>query len=149
MAKEHSNLSVEVSLPAEEIVAEARRWEVADEIGLRVSDAAAVSVVASSPRGRQFIEHLVSLQDEGEARSNDENGADSERCAPAFRPVLNGEWLQIVELARKIESDVASRRRVDGAAALRLARAIRALGGPDDAASGIIPRPAGVGREPR
>jgi hypothetical protein len=140
MTAEDSELTVEVSLPAEEIVAEAQRWDLADEVGLRVSDTGATSVVVSSPRGRQFAEHLVSL----ERAESPPSGEGSRLDGPAIlRAVSSREWLAIVALAEKIEGDVASRGRIDGAAALRLARAIRVLDEDGDTrASGVVLRRA-------
>jgi hypothetical protein len=140
MAAEDSELSVEVSLPAEEIVAEARRWELADEVGLRVSEKGATSVVVSSPRGRQFAEHLVSMEQRAKIPSSGERTRLDGH--PVLRAVSSGDWLAIVKLAVKIEGDAASRGRIDGAAALRLARAIRALeeDGDDTRASGVVLR---------
>jgi hypothetical protein len=148
MADERSNLTVRVPLPAEKIVAEARRWDVSNEVGLRVLDAATTSVVATSPRGHQFLEHLASLQREGEPRPG-YLPTDASHSAPVFRAVPAGAWIEIVKLAERMYGDVAAHRRVDTAAALKLARAIRALDTPDGRASGIIERPAGLARDPQ
>jgi hypothetical protein len=148
MGEERSNLTVRVRLAAEEIIDEARRWDVSNEVGLRVLDSAATSVMASSPRGRQFLEHLVSLHCEREPRAGQRpTGARSP--APVFRAIPSGAWIEIVKLAEKITGDVTSRRRVDTAVALKLARAVRALSTPDESTSGIIARPAGLVREPQ
>jgi hypothetical protein len=148
MAEERMNLTVRVPFRAEEIIAEARRWDVSNEVGLRVLDAATTSVVASSPRGRQFLEHLLSMQRGGYYPPSGHAAHDGHRT-PVFRAVPSGAWIEIVKLAERVAGDVASHRRVDTAAALKLAHAIRLLGNADEATSGIIERPAGVARRPQ
>jgi hypothetical protein len=144
MADERSNRTVNVFLPAAEVVAEARQWDVSDEVALRVLDAGATSVMASSPRGRRFLEHLVSLQRQGDPRSR-QHTADIARRSPAFHSISSPVWLEIVMLAGRIQSSVASGRRVDAASAIKLARTISALNGPDESTSGIFTRPARSG----
>lgn len=58
-----SNGSVaEIRLPVELIIAEARRWGIADEVALRVLPTGRIHVLWSTPRGAEFVEHLTAIQ---------------------------------------------------------------------------------------
>jgi hypothetical protein len=114
-----SMLVAELRLPAEQIVAEAKRWSLAEDVGLQVLPTGAVRVMVQSARARQFVEHLVSLEPAG-----------SSRAAPALAKTTTDEWERIVELARQIDREVASGSRVSGHLALRLARSVLALDEP-------------------
>jgi hypothetical protein len=61
-----SGSAVEIRLPVELIIAEARRCGVADEVGLRVLPTGRVHVLWSTRRGGEFVERLTAL----EARDN-------------------------------------------------------------------------------
>jgi hypothetical protein len=136
--------SVEVRLPANQIVAEAKRWGIADEVGLRISPDGVVTIDVYTPRGHQFAEHLVSARKSG-ARSKEGSSpvVDGQGDCPALHEIMSPEWLEAVRWAAQIEGDVASRGRVGGALALKLARAVTTLNRRVET-TGIIVRPAAV-----
>jgi hypothetical protein len=55
-------------LPVELIIAEAKRWEIADDIALQVLPTGRVNVMWRSPRAGQFVDHLLGLQAAGRFR---------------------------------------------------------------------------------
>jgi hypothetical protein len=52
-------------VPVELIIAEAKRWEIADDIALQVMPTGRVNVLWTSARASQFVDHLVGLQAAG------------------------------------------------------------------------------------
>jgi hypothetical protein len=133
---------LESRVPPDQIVAEAKRWGIADDVGLQVSASGAVMVAASTPRGRQFVEHLGTMVAPGNdqaAPSEDEPGY------PPLHVIQSAEWLGAARLAGEIDTAAASGKRLPAAAALKLARAILALNREVEA-SGIVVRPPDVER---
>jgi hypothetical protein len=56
-------------LPVELIISEAKRWEVADEVALQVKPTGRVTVLWSTPRASEFVQHLSSIESRTFARS--------------------------------------------------------------------------------
>ncbi len=115
-----STFVVELGLAAELIVAEAKRWSVADEVGLQVTPTGTIRVSARSVRAREFVERLATMQSTG---------------GPGGATVLlaktdPSEWDLIVRLARQLSGDVGSGHPVNGPLALKLARSILTLDKP-------------------
>jgi hypothetical protein len=140
MASERFGVAKEVRIPPEEIIAEARRWGIADEVGLQVSPEGTTSVLVCTPRGRQFVEYLSLREKEFLSKKGEERVLDNNDCPP-FHEILPTEWLNIVKWADQIRADAAAGRRIDAAVALRLARAVLAHGRPDGT-TGILVLPA-------
>ena len=141
---QHKLVTFDVRVPADRIVAEAKRWGVEDEVGLRISPGGAVTVAVSTSRGRQFVEHLTSVDATRSASSNGHvaEAVDPHDC-PALHEIAPAEWLHVARWAEEIDGAVASGRRIPGAVALRLARAIIALNR-DAETTGIVVRPEGA-----
>jgi hypothetical protein len=133
-------VTLESRVPPDQIVAEAKRWGIENDVGLRVSAGGTVTVAASTPRGRQFVEHLASVQDRLAANGNSQ-AADEDGCPP-LHVIQSAEWLDMARLAGEIDAAAASGKRLPGAVALKLARAILALNREAET-TGIVLRPAG------
>jgi hypothetical protein len=56
---------METLLPVELIIAEAKRWEIADDIALQVLPTGRVNLMWRSARASEFVEHLLGLQAAG------------------------------------------------------------------------------------
>jgi hypothetical protein len=56
---------VEMLLPVELIIAEAKRWEIADDVALQVLPTGRVNILWRSPRAGEFVDHLLGLQAAG------------------------------------------------------------------------------------
>jgi hypothetical protein len=54
--------AIEIRLPVELIIAEAKRWGLADEVVLRVLPTGRVHVLWNTVRGQEFAQHLAALQ---------------------------------------------------------------------------------------
>ncbi len=136
-------LTLEIRIPPDQIVAEAKRWGIEDDVGLRLSAGGAVTVAASTPRGRQFVEHLASVQERAPAPGNSNAAeADGKDGYPPLHVIESAEWVDMARLAGEIDAAATSGKRLPGAVALKLARAILALNRNAEA-SGIVLRPAG------
>jgi hypothetical protein len=138
---------LESRVPPDQIVAEAKRWGIADDVGLQVSSSGAVTVAVSTPRGHQFVEHLASVRGTMLAPSNDQvaSPTDEEPGYPPLHVIQSAEWLDAARLAGEIDAAAASGKRLPAAAALKLARAILSLNR-DAETTGIVVRPEGVER---
>jgi hypothetical protein len=62
---EGSQRMVEMLLPVELIIAEARRWDIADAIALQVLPTGRVNILWRGSRGNRFVDHLFGLQAAG------------------------------------------------------------------------------------
>jgi len=137
-------VSLETRVPADQIVAEAKRWGIENDVGLRVCPAGGITVTASTPRGLQFVEHLASVQDRAPAPGNSNAAeADEKDGYPPLHVIQSTEWVDMARLAGEIDAAVAAGKRVPSALALRLARAILTLNR-DAETTGIVVRPAGT-----
>jgi hypothetical protein len=134
-------LFVVLPLPIERVVAEAKRWSLADEVGLQLLPTGEVRVSVRTDTGRaaRFIEHLsamvpASLALEAELAAADADGDDDSSSRDAQRE----EWREIVQMASRIDTTVASGGRIEPQIALRLARAVVAFDGSSAAESATI-----------
>jgi hypothetical protein len=135
---------LEIRVAPDQIVAEAKRWGIENDVGLRVSASGAVTVAASTPRGRQFVEHLASVQDKEPANGNGHAAeADEKDGYPPLHVIQSAEWLDAARLAGEIDAAAASGKRLPAAVALKLARAVLSLNR-DAETTGIVVRPVGV-----
>jgi hypothetical protein len=57
--------TIEMRLPVELIIAEAKRWEIADDIALQVLPTGRVNLLWRSARAGEFVEHLLGVQAAG------------------------------------------------------------------------------------
>jgi hypothetical protein len=57
--------AIELVLPVELIIAEAKRWEIADDVALQVLPTGRVNVLWRSVRAGEFVDHLLGLQAAG------------------------------------------------------------------------------------
>jgi hypothetical protein len=138
---QHKLVTFEVRIPPDRIVAEAKRWGIEDDVGLRVSPGGAVTLAVSTSRGRQFVEHLTSVDATASASSNSHVAeAIGPHDCPALHEIPSAEWLDVARWAEEIDQTVASGRRLPGAVALKLARAIIALNREAET-TGIVVRP--------
>jgi hypothetical protein len=136
---------LELRVPPDQIVAEAKRWGIADDVGLQVCPSGAVTVAASTPRGRQFVEHLASVRGTMLAASNDQTApSDEEAGYPPLHVIQSAEWLGAARLAEEIDAAAASGKRLPAAAALKLARAILALNREAETSGIVVVRPEGI-----
>jgi hypothetical protein len=55
----------EMLLPAELIIAEARRWGIADEVAIQVLPTGRINVICRGPSADTFAEHLRQVQASG------------------------------------------------------------------------------------
>jgi hypothetical protein len=55
----------EVLLPVALIIAEAKRWDIADAIVLQVLPTARINILWRGSRGSRFVDHLLGLQAAG------------------------------------------------------------------------------------
>jgi hypothetical protein len=137
-------VTFEIHVPPDQIVAEAKRWGIEDDVGLQMSPSGAVTVAASTPRGRPFVEHLASVRSAELASGNGQAAAaDEESGQPPLHVIQSAAWTDMARLAVEIDAAAASGKRLPGAAALKLARAILALNR-DAETTGIVVRPAAV-----
>jgi hypothetical protein len=131
----------EIRLAPDQIVAEAKRWGLQDEVGLQVSPSGAVTVAVSTSRGRQFVEHLL---EKGPASEGDPSADGSgPRDCPALHEIQSAEWLEVARWAGEIDAAALSGKRLPAAIALKLARAVIALNQVAET-TGIVVRPEGI-----
>ena len=137
----------ESRVPPDQIVAEAKRWGIEDDVGLQMSPTGAVTVAASTPRGRQFVEHLASAQGKAPAPADGEAAEASQSDGyPPLHVIQSDEWLDLARLAGEIDAAGAAGKRVPAARAMKLARAILALNRNGET-TGIVVRPEGAKQE--
>ena len=105
-------------LGLERILAEAKRWRVADDVGVRMMPTGGVRLLASTDRARQFLEYVAAAES-GAAELEAATVDDSVPC--------ESHWDRILTLADSVARSGALGHGIDGEGALRLARAVRAL----------------------
>jgi hypothetical protein len=141
---QHKLETREIRLAPDQIVAEAKRWGIEDEVGLRVSQTGAVTIAVGTSRGRQFVDHLTSVLERESASGVGPWGEDGgPRDCPALHEIQSAEWLEVARWAGEIEAAVLSGKRPPAAIALKLARAVIAMNR-EARTTGIVVRPEGI-----